>query len=177
MTGQKRKRVKNGFTLIELLVVMFIITLISSSVLAGYWSGQKQNSVSRASQLLAANLRRAQNMALAGVSMPSGCLSADCAKGFGLYTKSANQYIIFYNSDETKMRYVKGGSKESTDMETITLSSDTSLSPANKDVYFTPPEPLTYINGANSGSQVFTISSGNFSKTVTVYASGKIDIE
>ena len=165
-----------GFTLIELLVVIFIISLISGSVLVSSWRNQDQYYASKAAQKLAADFRRVQNMALSGAYVPAGCAPDDCAKGFGLYVKSPNEYVIFYNSDKDKTRYVEDGSKESTDMETITLPNNTSLSPDKKEVYFTPPDPTTYINNGNDSSQAFTIINGSFSKSVTVFIGGRVDI-
>lgn len=156
-----------GFTIIELLVVMFIMSLISGAVLASYFTGEKQYALTRAVQQIAVDLRRVQNLALSGATQ-----GVTIPQGYGLYTSSASQYILFYNTGSSKTR---GGG--STDLETISLSGSVSLSPSGQNIYFTPPESLTWINGANSGSQVFTISSGNYTKTVTVYASGRIEIQ
>ena len=157
---------QKGFTLIELLVSIFIIGLISGAVLTGYRTGQMRYNISRAAQQMAVDLHRVQNMALVGKTQ-----GATVPAGYGFYTSSASQYILFYNTTSVKT-YGSG----STVLETISLE-NASLSPTGRSVYFTPPEPLTYINGANSGSQNFVLTSGGTNKTVTVYASGRIDIE
>ncbi|MBU2265163.1 hypothetical protein KJ784_03200, partial [Patescibacteria group bacterium] len=91
-------------------------------------------------------------------------------KGFGVYSDSATRYILFYNTDSSTI-YDSGTSVmlESVILEKVTLS------PTGKSIFFVPPDPTTYINGVNSGSQVFIISSGLYSKNLTVYFSGLIE--
>jgi Tfp pilus assembly protein FimT len=142
---------------------MAIIVILSSVVLAGYWAGQKRYDVSRSAQQLISSLRQAQNMALSGrtydVAIPSG---------YGLYSLSSSQYCLFYNTDSSKV-YQEGVSVK---IETVALPADTTLAPSNSSIFFTPPEPITYINGANSGSQSFVLQNGNFSRQITIYSSG-----
>lgn len=159
-------RLSKGFSLVEVLVVIFVISLLSGSVSASYWSSQKRYYVSKAVQRLTVDLRRAQNMALAGATQ-----GAVVPKGYGVYTQSDSQYIIFYNNDSNK---AYNGS--SVLFETIALDNAT-LSPTAASIYFTSPSSTAYIGGANSGSQTFTITNGGNSKTVVVDSSGKIDID
>lgn len=164
-----KTRTKNqaGFTLVELLVVIFIISLISGSVLYSSWKGQDQYYVSKSVQKLAADLRRAQNLALSGqtqgVIMP---------RGYGLYFVSGSQYYIFYNTS-SDLVYAAGASVL---LETINLTNNAVVSPIAQSIYFTPPDPTTYINGVNSGSLTLILTKGTRSKTITTYSSGKIDI-
>ncbi len=159
---------QKGFSIIELLVVIFIVALLSGLVLVGFFSGQKRYAVSRAAQLLAADLRRAQNFAITGKIQ-----GATVPAGYGLYISSASQYKLFYNNNTNKQY-----NASSITLETISLA-DAAITSAGiaKSIYFTPPEPVTYINGAASGSQIFTITSNSYSKTVTVDASGRISID
>jgi len=163
----KKREIKLGFSLIELLVVIFIIILISGSVLANYGSGQRKYYVSKTSQQLASDLRRAQNMALAGKTQ-----GGIAPKGYGIHINSANQYLIFYNTDTSKL-YQGGG--VSVILETINTEGGVALSPASYDIYFAPPEPLIYLQGSNSGSYSFTVSLGASSKTVSIDVNGKIE--
>ena len=155
-----------GFTLVELLVVMFIIVLLSGSVMAGYWSGEKSHAVLRVAQQMTADLRYVQNLALAGSAQ-----AEVIPYGYGLYAPTSGQYLLFYNVDSVKT-YVAG---ESVILSNVNLT-DTTLSPAGATIFFVPPDPTTYINDLSSGSQAFTVSSGSYSKSVTVYASGKIEV-
>ena len=157
---------KSGFSLIELLVVIFIIALISGSVAVSSWQGQNQSAAAGAAQKLAVDLRRAQIMAL------SGKLQGEVApSGYGLYSAGANQYYIFYNINVNDIDY----QSSSAIIETINLDK-ASLSPVGSSIFFAPPDPKTYINGASSGSQTFTLLSGGSAKNVVIYATGIVDI-
>lgn len=153
-----------GFTLIELLVVIFIISTISGSVLIGSWRSQDQYYATKAAQKLTADLRRVQNMALVGKLQ-----GATSPEGYGIYVQSASQYLVFYNTDSSK---VYGAASRI--LETVVLEK-TDLSPIGANVFFTPPDPITHINGVANGSQVFTVTSGLASKETIAYASGRID--
>lgn len=162
---EKNQKIFNGFTLIELLVVIFIMSLISGSVLISSWRSQDQYYASRAAQKLMADFRRVQNMALAGKLQ-----GAAAPAGYGVFLQSGSQYLIFYNSGSSKI-YGVG----SVILETVILEK-TALAPIGGNVFFAPPDPTTYINGAASGSQIFTLTSGGSSKTVTVSIGGRIEI-
>jgi Tfp pilus assembly protein FimT len=156
----RRRSALGGFVLIELLVVAFIVALVSGSATVSYKNSQDQYAVSTTAQRLMADLRRAQNMALAGKTQ-----GANAPQGYGLYVSSGSQYVLFYNNNGNTLY------AGSTIFETITLNNAT-LSPVGTSVYFSPPGPTTYINGFTGGSQIFTIISGNYSKKVMVDASG-----
>jgi prepilin-type N-terminal cleavage/methylation domain-containing protein len=161
----KHRKKQAGFTLIELLVVMFIISLLSGSVLIGYWGGQKRYDVSRAAQQMLADLRRAQNLALSGKMQ-----MAVSPAGYGIYVSAADRYTLFYNTNSARRH-----DGASLDMEQVSLPANVKLAPVGTSVYFTPPAPVTYINGASVGSVVFTLTNASYSKTITVYASGRIE--
>jgi len=170
----QEKKKPNGFTLIELLVSIFIIALISGSVMASYQTGQKQYNVMQTAQRFSSNLRQAQNMAIAGKNQ-----GAVMPAGYGLYVVSAGQYKIFYNKvvdGTSESKLYNGIANNSVDMETVNLPVNVSLSPASRTIFFVPPDPTTYISGANSGSLNFTITSGSTSKGIAVFSSGLIDI-
>jgi len=156
-----------GFTLIELLVSTFIIISISSLTLAGHFAGQRVYKVSQAAQELTANLRRAQNLALAGNIQNS-------AKGFGVYAESQNSYLLFYNTDSSKIYQ----SPQSQTIERIFLVSGLKFDQIGFSVFFTPPDPTTFANGVQGASQQFKIQSldGAVFKTVTAQANGRIDV-
>lgn len=161
---------QKGFTIMELLVIIFVVTLLSALVLSSYRSGQNISVVNQAVQRFNADLRRAQNLALSGRAQ-----GGTIPTGYGIYTSSATQYILFYNTTGSKV-YVPGPSAESEEMETINLT-EVQLAPVSQNIYFTPPDPTTYINGVNSSLQAFAFSRGGVSKTVTVWASGRIDVD
>ena len=156
-----------GFTLIELLVSTFIIILISSLTLAGHFAGQRVYKTAQAAQELVANLRRAQNLALAGNVQNS-------AKGFGVYVESQNSYLLFYNTGASLIYQ----SPQSRQIDKIHLTSGLKFDQIGFSVFFTPPDPTTFANGVQGQSQEFKIESldGAVFKIVTVQANGRIDI-
>jgi len=164
--ARHQEKIKNGFTLIESLVVTFIIALISGSILVSYYSGQKQYSVTTASQRLMVDIRRAQNMALAGATQ-----GADIPAGYGIHIDSNSQYFLFYNTNAGKT-YASGASAV---METIFLPAGVSISPLNEDIYFVPADPKTYLDGGILTQQSFILSNSDSNQTVTVHDSGMIE--
>ena len=161
-----RPKKGGGFTIVELLVVMFIISLISASILAGYWRTQDKYCAVRVGQKLAADLRRVQNMALSGKIQ-----DGQVPSGYGLYTISSSRFVIFYNIDSNKV--FNNGSVTT---EAVTLEGGV-LSPVGSSIFFVPPDPTTYIDGVASGSKTFNLNLSGFNEAVTVYSSGRIEIE
>ncbi len=162
----KQRKFLAGFTLIEFLVVIFIISLISGSVLVNSWKNQDQYYVSRAAQELAANLRLAQSLALSGEIQ-----GAIIPSGYGFYSQSATEYLVFYNVDASKIY-----DANSVVLKTLALEK-ASLAPVGSSIFFTPPNPATFINGVNADSKTFTVTAGSRTKNVTISVGGKIDIE
>lgn len=178
-SGETIRRRSPGFSLVEILVVVLITGLLTTLVLINYRSGQQMYALNAAAQTLAADIHRAQNLALSGTVQ-----GADNPIGYGIYTLAAGQYILFYNSGSSPPpfadRYKKSGSTGSVTLETISLTNGVTFNAGSvdKSVFFSPPDPTTSINGNPSGSQVFTLTnSGGKTKTVTVDASGRVDIQ
>lgn len=163
-----------GFTLMELLVVMFIISLLSALVLAGYRGGQKKYALAQAEQRLISDLRRAQNMAITGTGIVQGMYF-----GYGLYVSrnfSRTSYELYGDKDNDN-RYDSNESIERVDLpQGIRIRSHT---PGWRvDVFFRPPEPITYINQIDtpgrSGRITLEVEDTSFTKTVTITTAGLI---
>lgn len=160
---------QRAFSVIEMLVVVFVILLLTSLILVNYRSGQKKYNLTQSIQRLSADLRQAQNLSLA-IKNEAGGTPA----GYGIHTLSATQYALFYNINQGLRAYSAGASQI---LRTITLSSGVTISPSSQSIYFMSPDPTTYINGVNSGSQALILTSGSFNQTITVNASGRIDTQ
>lgn len=171
MEEQGHKFLSRGFTLIEVLVVIFIIGLMSGATLVSYRSGNTQYILTQAVQVLAANVRQAQNKTLSGQQQGQ----ADSPYGFGINVISATQYIIFFNpSGITANDYVAGSSQT---IETVTLPVGVTVAATNQRIFYVPPDPTTYLNGAGgAGSITLTLSAGSASRNLIVYSNGKIEI-
>lgn len=175
---------RNGFTMIEALIVIGIIVLFSGIILAN--SGGQNDSLRLRTtvQELANDLRRVQNFAVStrvsGTEIPSG--------GYGIrFNKSAGNYIIFTDANNTPNRVFDAGEQIETktlysniEIDSITLSSSGSAD--YLDVIFVPPDPVTYINESKVydlyATVVFKIKGKNCPqscRSITIKTSGVIE--
>ena len=175
-----------GFTLIELLIIVFIISLLSSIILANYRGGQKTYALSQTTQKLVSDLRRAQNMAMSGVDI--GEIEGEPGKyycGYGIETN--------YNARPTSYRFFLDKSPNCQNSNNIYDSSDVIVETVNLpnkiriklttpspplDRFFKPPDPTTYIKN-NSGVGILgiitlEIEDTSLTKIITVTTAGLI---
>lgn len=100
----KRKIFKNrGFTIFELLVVIFVIALISSILIANWRRGEEQYRLQGAIQEIVQNIRKAQEMALAGVEH-----NGQVPQNYGLYFMVASPSYNIFSEDSNDRRYDRG---------------------------------------------------------------------
>jgi Tfp pilus assembly protein FimT len=170
---------KRGFTIIELLVSLGIFIIITTMVVANFRAGSRGDDLRISAEAMVSNLRKAQNMALAGQPtndiIPPG--------GYGLYFNLAtpDRYVIFADVNGN-LAYDSG---EALVDGLVTLPREvriTSVSPVIiSTVVFKPPKPTIYINGGPTEAALsVTIkhTSSEQTRTVTVNrVSGRIDIE
>lgn len=170
------KKKESGFSITELLVVMFILSLLSSLVLAGYRAGQKKYALSQANQRLASDIREAQNMAISGVDLAGGYY------GYGIYAEPGSDFYRLYGD-------INGNSSfqvSDVTVKTVNLPENVRIKQTaplgNKaDVFFKSPDPDTYINGSAAAGQTAVITlefvSASLTKSVTVTSAGLIEAE
>jgi prepilin-type N-terminal cleavage/methylation domain-containing protein len=170
---------RRGFTIVELLVALGIFVIITAMVVANFRAGSRSDELRIAAETLVSNLRKAQNMSLAGQlingNSPPG--------GYGVYFKlsDTDRYIIFadLNGD---LGYTAG---EALADGTIILPRDIrilNIQPtAVSSAIFKPPKPTIYINGATTEATLSVTLKHNLSgktRTVTVKRiSGQIGAE
>ena len=168
-----------GFTVVELLASIFIISLISGLFLVNYRVGDQQAKLINAAQKLASDIKLAQSYTL-GLREFEGNFPND---GWGVRLEAGNSdYIIFADTDVDEYDYDIGEEYITIDLpENITIDSITdsmggSISPL--DIVFTPPDPITYINGASNAFAdiVLKDSQTSLTKTITVNFLGMVDV-
>ena len=178
------KRGKNGFTLIEILVVMVIIALFSIAVFANYQSGQKKYVLSQAIQMLVSDLRRAQNMAIAGVEISGICEEGSGYACYGFYADQEDDfYVIFGDKNNNK-------TLQPSDIiiETINLPEQVKIKSVSNsfdattktNVFFEPPIPTVYINGDSDigwAKIVLELEGTTLEQSVTVTTVGLIQVD
>jgi prepilin-type N-terminal cleavage/methylation domain-containing protein len=170
---------KKGFTLIELLVSIGIFIVVTGMVVANFRAGSRSDELKITADALVSNLRRAQNMSLAG-ELVNGVTPPG---GYGVYFNlgTPNRYVIFADSNGN---LVYDANEDLSD-GLIVLPKDiviNTVSPKNiSSVVFKPPKPTIYINGdPPSDTLVVTLKhnvTGKSKKIIVNRISGRIDIE
>ena len=178
----------------EMLAVIFIISLLSTLLIANYRRSQKQYALEQAAQKLVSDLRRVQAMAMSGEGI------AGQYDGYGIYLKrNATDYIIYGDWDGKDCLYDKTGTNRDTKIETINFPANIqakTISPllagidvaANQKntlhVCFVPPNPILYINREKEqqilSEAAITLQYGDDNsliRTITITKAGAVKAE
>ncbi|HXK35877.1 MAG TPA: prepilin-type N-terminal cleavage/methylation domain-containing protein [Candidatus Paceibacterota bacterium] len=192
MKKNPKLQTSSGFTLVEMLVVIAIIGLIGGILINNLrGSNGSRMAVDRAATGLVADLRKAQNLAIAGKTangMP--------VCGFGVHYASVTTYQIYAgdvpnpSTDQCasfSRDYIPGEGDRI--VETLKLIESEveikSWSGAGTayDLFFESPDPITYINNAKNAATPLVITLGFKSavcptncRTINIYSSGRIDL-
>ena len=187
LLGKKLWRVNikmnKAMTLIEVIVVVAIIAIISGIIVL---NPRPQTNLDRAARQLAADLRRAQNMAMSAEEQ-----GGEVPCGYGIYVNSSTTYVLFYNitADCSYYEYDSVGppalvnegdcNSNSCLLKIIPTANSRTVAPigVNSDIYFARPGGTTYINNGSLSIQTFIFTADSFTKTVTVTSAGKIEIQ
>lgn len=161
-----------GFTMIELLVAAGVIAIISSIVFANI--GPKQKNLSRSTQRLAQDIRRAQNFSLAPSDTPI-CV-------YGVHADSATSYFLYKRPACPLPRTTPANNEYDGDsgniIETVLLDDISFTSAVPFDMSFEAPEPITYLNGATGTVPLLiTLQSPTAAKSVSVNRFGRVEIQ
>lgn len=174
-----------GLTLIELLTVLAVMAILSAIVFGNYRSGNDALSLDRASQKLAQDFRRINEMSISGVG-------GGTYVSYGIYfdTSANTQYKIYGNVSAGSSNAYEAG----TDVITETVTIETGLkicsitngsAVSTISVSFVPPMPVVYMDDSGSGNDISIVlatenetncSAPAKSKTVKINNVGRIDI-
>ena len=175
----KRFFKEGGFTIFELLIVIFIIGLLSSSVLLSYRKSRRFYALNQSVHQLVSDLRKAQNMALSGIDINE--TTQYCGYGIVInYGARPTSYYLYAdessNCDSSNNKYTPSD----TLIKEVVLSNQTTLDEVtpNLDIYFKGPDPTTYINQdasvGVSGTIILKVLGSATNKTITVTTAGLI---
>lgn len=170
---------KKGFTIIELLVSLGIFIVVTAMVVTNFRGGSRSDELKIAAETIASNLRRVQNMALAGELIdgvtPPG--------GYGIYFNLAtsDRYILFADKNGNRAYDVNEALPDGTIILAKNIRLSDVLPAAASTVIFKPPKPTIYING-DTADNVITVTikhalSGKIKKILTNRISGRVDVE
>lgn len=171
---------KKAFTLIELTVMMAIVAIFTTIIFVDYGKNNKVFALERSGRKLSQDMRRVQEMAMSGVAGEAG------TNGYGIYfnTNNNTSYRVYGNND-SDMSYSQG---TDSDRENITMESgvkicnllvdSSSVNPVS--VSFQPPDPINYINNADSGHEasivLCIVGDESQTRTVKVNNVGRIEV-
>jgi prepilin-type N-terminal cleavage/methylation domain-containing protein len=180
--GYQLKTIK-GFSIIELMVVISIIGIMSSLMFANYRQGERDTVLIYAAQQTAQDIRQAQNLSLAG---PKNTY------GYGIYFDINNpiQYFIYGDEGKTNKNH-RYDSIEDVKVSPypILLSKNIEINNIkikevdsnSADIFFAPPDPVTYINDVSSISiaeiKICSIITTTNCKTIIITTAGRIEVD
>lgn len=167
MVFAKKIKKQVGFTAVEILVSAFIIALISGLLLVNYHSTNKRSELIMAAQKLASDIRLAQSYAL-GSKEFNGNVPAG---GWGISFYNNASYYYFF-ADDGDFNY-EAGEK----FKTVNLPEGIkSFSLPDKDIVFSPPNPITYINGNANSNATIRLNDGETDKSIEINSLGLVDV-
>lgn len=191
---------KKGFTLIELLVVISIVGLLTTAVIFDGVRSKRITALDREAREILVLLRETQNKSLITQEEANG--KVPC--GFGVHYQDDKTLIVF--SEETqnageicaasstpdqtqnidRLYQAPGGYGIDKVLSTSTLTAADYVKIASPfpDIYFEPPDGITYINGyhdntiASSTDITLCLRSNcaHYQRTIRVYLGGDIEI-
>jgi len=148
-----------GFTIIELLVSIAIFLVLAGILLANFHQGDYANELKLSADLVAVNIREAQNKSISGIS-------AVTVAGYGIYFDNADTSFINYQDQGTSARQYDADEE----INTVSLKKNVSFVSAGAvDLFFEVPGGAVYLNGlAQSGTVTITLQHSVTNKSIDV---------
>lgn len=178
---------KTGFTVIEMLVVFSIIVFLASFLIFNFRTARGSLPRHQQASLIIADIRKAQALALSGANYNEVPVC-----GYGIHPDTANNRYLLYSrppADGACNPLADKNYNIATDsVVEIKAFNNLSLTIAwDFDIYFELPNPVTYINDSTAADQTSVVDilqtgetgscPGSVCTRITVYTSGKIDVE
>lgn len=172
----------SGFTIVETLVVLALMGVFTVFLILGLRNTSINTVVlERAALGIISDVRRAQGMSIAGVGFQGNPMC-----GYGIHYTGASTYIVYAGGENICAASNKNYQSDSDLIYQQAKITETNVEfkSSFNDLFFAPPDPKTYINNSFSlSAPPLTISIGfkglscpAYCKTISVYPSGKVDI-
>lgn len=170
-----------GFTLIEILVVAAIAGFMATTIIINF--SRARLDLAETAGILVSDIRNAQLQAASSVKY-GGVLRC----GYGIRYIDTVSYAVYVGpstaSTDCTVQNRNFGAEDTIISTKNFLDTRVEFKNSFNDIFFEPPDPKTYLNNnaALGLSQTITIGKINGAcpsncKTITVYTSGKIDIQ
>lgn len=173
-----------GFTLIEILVVAAIAGFMATTIIINF--SKTRLDLNETANALVSDMRNAQSQAASSVKY-GGAIRC----GYGIHYVNAASYTVYAGPNAASVvcgAQNRNFGAEDTDISTKNfLDTRVEFKNSFNDIFFEPPDPKTYINNDAAlnripPSETITIGKKNGScpsncKTITIYTSGKIDVQ
>lgn len=190
-SGRESQNLKpnNGFTLVELLAVAAITVLLSTIILASTREPTKKLDVRRAAQIVAADMRRAQGMALSAESV--SCASGTLVPYYGFRVQSGAalaSYLLFADCNKDNQYSAADDlivGQETLDKVAVAATVPVSGGADFLEIVYAPPVPTIAIDGstyAHPAVGTFSIqlchsTDASICKTVSGNTRGNVEIK
>lgn len=173
-----------GFTLIEILVVAAIASFMATTIIINF--SRARLDLNETANALVSDIRDAQSKAASSVKS-GGAIRC----GYGIRYINAASYAVFVGPSAASVDCAaqnRNFGAEDADISTKNfLDTRVEFKSSFNDIFFEPPDPKTYINNDAAlnrvpPSETITIGKKNSAcpsncKTITIYTSGKIDVQ
>lgn len=170
-----------GFTIIEMLVIIFIIGIISTTLVVNWRRNEKRYLVQRVAQEIAQNIRKAQDLALTSKKI-SG---QEMPYGYGVFFSkdSNNFYIIFGNIADDKKYQTSDILVENVELDSqIQIDSLSSGQNNDLNILFSIPDGFTSFDPTGTSATIVIKKIGTTCpsvscKSIIVKDTGQINIQ
>lgn len=173
---------KNGFTLVELIVAVFIIGVLSTTMLLNYRTGQIESSLIRSASVLETDIRRAKDLAIASSEFEG---AIPC--GYGLHYLDSQTYSLYAGRQGGAGSCQSSNHNFESGFDSVYQSAKI-IEPRIvfkqnfPDIFFEPPDPAVYVNNNKSIGVFGTIelcleTDLTRCRTLTVDTAGRIVIQ
>ncbi len=174
-------KLSKGFSIIELMVVISIIGIMSGLMFANYRQGERDTALEYSAQQIAQDIRHAQNLSLAGPKDTYGY-------GIRFKKNKPSEYFI-YGDEGSKNNNHQYNEGEDGTPNPIVLSNNIEINDIMinlttnnvADIFFAPPDPVTYINGNNANNtkaeiKICSTIQTNKCKIISITTTGQVDV-
>ena len=181
------KNQNKGFTLVEMLVIVAIMSFLSSTLILNFRaSNRSQVALQRAASEIVSEIRRAQTLTVTTSTIQGGI---PC--GYGIHYESSTNSSFIYTYFNSKgggdCSLVSSRNYLSGDLKIADIkftNSNIELKNSFSDVFFEPPDPITFINNDPDlllPPEDIEIGFKNGTcptdcRTIQIFTSGRIDI-